>query len=123
MAGGPSDPVTRMRLSMPKDEWGVKRTCPECQTRFYDLTNDPMTCPACGAELTPDSFLPDKARAERAQAPAQPQKEETEDILETNDDVLDDDAEVDDQLLDEDDDEDNVSLDEIADVAADEDDS
>ena len=33
---------------MPKDEWGVKRLCPHCGTRFYDLQRDPMTCPNCG---------------------------------------------------------------------------
>ena len=34
---------------MPKDEWGVKRNCPTCSTRFYDLRTDPMHCPNCGA--------------------------------------------------------------------------
>ncbi len=26
-------------------EWGLKRTCLSCGARFYDLNNDPMTCP------------------------------------------------------------------------------
>lgn len=109
---------------MPKDEWGVKRTCPECQTRFYDLTNNPMTCPSCSTELTPDSFLPEKLRAEKAAAAPEPAKEETEDILETEDDVLDDgDDDVGDQLLEDDDDDDTVPLEEIADVPADDDES
>nr|MBA3527108.1 FYDLN acid domain-containing protein [Sphingomonas sp.] len=25
---------------MVKPEWGTKRTCPKCATRFYDLTKD-----------------------------------------------------------------------------------
>src|SRR3546814_3617723 len=30
---------------MVKAEWGTKRSCPKCATRFYDLTNDdPVTC-------------------------------------------------------------------------------
>ena len=33
---------------MPKEEWGVKRVCPSCSVRFYDLKKDPMLCPACG---------------------------------------------------------------------------
>ena len=41
---------------MPKEEWGTKRLCPQCNTRFYDLMNDPMTCPACGAEFTLESL-------------------------------------------------------------------
>ena len=39
---------------MPKEEWGTKRLCPQCNTRFYDLNNDPMTCPACGATSVVD---------------------------------------------------------------------
>ena len=27
---------------MPKEEWGTKRLCPQCSTRFYDLQNDPF---------------------------------------------------------------------------------
>ena len=33
---------------MPKPEWGVKRTCPSCGVRFYDLMKTPITCPSCG---------------------------------------------------------------------------
>lgn len=36
---------------MPKPEWGVKRTCTSCRTRFYDLGRDPVVCPKCGTEL------------------------------------------------------------------------
>ena len=33
-----------------KDARGTKRTCQsgECGARFYDLNNDPITCPICG---------------------------------------------------------------------------
>jgi uncharacterized protein (TIGR02300 family) len=31
-----------------KDNWGVKRLCPSCGTRFYDLNKNPATCPKCG---------------------------------------------------------------------------
>ena len=37
---------------MAKESWGVKRTCRNCATRFYDLHRDPMTCPACGHQMT-----------------------------------------------------------------------
>ncbi|WP_302183457.1 FYDLN acid domain-containing protein, partial [Salmonella enterica] len=34
---------------MVKPEWGTKRTCPKCATRFYDLEkDDPVTCINCG---------------------------------------------------------------------------
>ena len=30
---------------MVKPDWGTKRTCPKCSTRFYDLTaDDPVHC-------------------------------------------------------------------------------
>lgn len=32
---------------MTKPEWGIKRTCQECDTTFYDLKKDPITCPKC----------------------------------------------------------------------------
>lgn len=108
---------------MPKDEWGVKRVCQQCQTRFYDLTNDPMTCPSCGAVMTVDSFSSDKSRTEKAAA-ARPAKQETPEVVEA--DVLDDEEEnidVEDDLLETDEDDDNVSLEEIADVASEDDES
>ena len=109
---------------MPKDEWGVKRVCQQCQTRFYDLTNDPMTCPACGAVMTVESFSSDKSRTEKAAA--RPAKEPTPEVVSTEEDVLDSDddtIDVDDELLDTDEDDDNVSLEEIADVASEDDES
>ena len=107
---------------MPKDEWGLKRTCPECQTRFYDLNNNPMTCPSCGAELTPESFMPDKNRVEKAQAAPPPQKEDPEDIIDVEDTEIEDDESVDDTLLDDDADDDTVSLEELSDRPANDDD-
>ncbi|HET9150071.1 MAG TPA: TIGR02300 family protein [Alphaproteobacteria bacterium] len=34
---------------MSKAEWGTKRICGECGTRYYDMRRDPPTCPKCGA--------------------------------------------------------------------------
>jgi uncharacterized protein (TIGR02300 family) len=46
---------------MVKPEWGTKRTCPKCSTRFYDLGNDsPVACVACGAEFVPEPVLKSK---------------------------------------------------------------
>lgn len=100
---------------MPKEEWGTKRQCPHCATRFYDLRNDPMTCPACGNVFSAESLAHGRTRSliaekapGRAAAPA--------DLVEEED--LDEDADagdLDDDLL-EDDDDGDVSLDEIADV-------
>jgi uncharacterized protein (TIGR02300 family) len=46
---------------MVKPEWGHKRTCPKCSTRFYDLgKDDPVTCIECGAAWEPDPILKSK---------------------------------------------------------------
>jgi len=106
---------------MPKDEWGVKRVCPSCNTRFYDMQSDPMTCPSCGASFTLESLLSDRPKViEKAKAEEAPE----EAILDTDDAVLDDDSDDDiavtDDLLEEDED-DTVNLDDLADVPAEED--
>ncbi len=64
---------------MVKAEWGTKRTCPKCGTRFYDLgKEDPVTCIACGIAWDPEPVLkskqplpydePTKAAAEKPEA-------------------------------------------------------
>ena len=108
---------------MPKEEWGVKRACPKCAVRFYDLQNDPMTCPSCGAEFSVESLMDSgKSRV----ASAKEAKAKT-DVVDEADVVLDDDedevAATGDDLLDDDDDDDTVNLEEIADVAKEDDDS
>ena len=46
---------------MVKPEWGTKRTCPKCGTRFYDLNKeDPVTCIECGETWTPEPVLKSK---------------------------------------------------------------
>jgi uncharacterized protein (TIGR02300 family) len=105
--------------AMPKDEWGAKRICPNCSTRFYDLRTDPMTCPACGATFTLDSLTSVKPKPVRAEK-AKPEPVDIEDLPDIESEDNDDDDLADDILEDE---EDNVDLEEIADVAADEEDS
>jgi uncharacterized protein (TIGR02300 family) len=44
-----------------KAEWGTKRTCPKCSTRFYDLgKDDPVTCISCGGSWMPEPVLKSK---------------------------------------------------------------
>ncbi len=46
---------------MIQPEWGTKRTCPKCATRFYDLTkDDPVTCINCGTHWEPEPILKSK---------------------------------------------------------------
>ena len=46
---------------MVKPEWGTKRSCPKCGTRFYDLgKEDPVTCIQCGVAWDPEPVLKSK---------------------------------------------------------------
>ena len=46
---------------MVKAEWGTKRSCPKCGTRFYDLgKEDPVTCINCGVSWEPEPVLKSK---------------------------------------------------------------
>ena len=46
---------------MIKPEWGTKRTCPKCATRFYDLEKDePVTCINCSYAWSPEPVLKSK---------------------------------------------------------------
>ena len=102
---------------MPKEEWGTKRLCPDCNTRFYDLGRDPTTCPACGHEFTVESL---SAGRGRMLTPDKASASTKDDVIDADDDLDTDadDSAIDDDLLDDDDD-DDVSLDEIADVPSD----
>lgn len=110
---------------MPKEEWGVKRVCPKCAVRFYDLQNDPMTCPSCDATFDLASLINTRNRSVSPEKPKVAKPEPDED-LDDSVDVLDDDdvdADLDDDLLEDDDDDDTVDLEEIADVAIENDES
>ena len=44
-----------------KPEWGTKRSCPKCGTRFYDLKKEePCVCIACAYAWHPEPVLKSK---------------------------------------------------------------
>ncbi len=107
---------------MPKEEWGVKRVCPKCSVRFYDLQADPMTCPSCGASFDVASLTQQKSRSAAPEKEAKELEPVAGDDLDDAADVLDDEddtgaEDLGDDLLEEDDD-DTVNLEEIADMPA-----
>ncbi|WP_038035289.1 TIGR02300 family protein [Thermopetrobacter sp. TC1] len=63
---------------------GTKRTCPNCEARFYDLNKDPIECPKCHHTFTVEPILPSKqdheAKPEEAPAP-EPAEEVAEDVV------------------------------------------
>ena len=80
---------------MVKPEWGTKRTCPKCSTRFYDLgTEDPVHCINCGTDFVPDPVLKSKQPLAFEAAPAVKEPEKTDGDLAADDLAIDEDAEV-----------------------------
>ncbi|MBL4801848.1 MAG: TIGR02300 family protein [Emcibacter sp.] len=46
---------------MANPEWGTKRQCPKCGTRFYDLGNfEPIVCIDCEHKFKPEVILKSK---------------------------------------------------------------
>ncbi|UUL83847.1 FYDLN acid domain-containing protein [Sphingomonas sp. S1-29] len=85
---------------MIKPEWGTKRACPKCGTRFYDLgKEDPVSCIACGVTWNPEPILKSKQPLPFEAAKAAPVKEKAEDSdLGDDIDVEDDDTPADDDV-------------------------
>lgn len=54
---------------MAKPEWGTKRICPNCGTRYYDMQHDPIVCPKCQTPFDPEALL--RARRSRPAAPVE----------------------------------------------------
>lgn len=100
---------------MPKEEWGTKRLCPHCATRFYDLNNNPMTCPACGSQMTPESLK--EGRTKTLVSEKTSTDSAAPNLVDDDDDLDTDGGDLDDDLLEDDDDDGDVSLDDIADVS------
>jgi uncharacterized protein (TIGR02300 family) len=77
-----------------KLEWGLKRTCQNCSSRFYDLQKSPITCPKCGAtyEVAATSRRGRKSAAKAAEEEVLDQEVELTDADE--DTLLDEEADL-----------------------------
>lgn len=96
---------------MAKAEWGEKRQCPKCGTRFYDLgEDDPITCISCENQFQPEIILKSKTHSIELIT----DNKESEEDDET--DLLDDDA-----LLSDDDDDIELDADDNTVVLSDDD--
>ena len=89
---------------MSKAEWGLKRICPSCGTRYYDMKKNPPVCPNCSTAFDPENLM--RARRGRAAEKKAPVKDAADDVIDdlpltddTNEDALIEDAE---ELADED---------------------
>ena len=74
---------------MANPEWGSKRQCPKCGTRFYDLgNNDPIVCIDCEHKFKPEVILKSKMAPLELHT-EEPEEDAEEDLLEEtpNDDI------------------------------------
>lgn len=79
---------------MVKPEWGTKRACPKCNTRFYDLTReDPVTCITCGYAWVPEPILKSKQTTPFEQAKPVAESEADDVVVAVDEDLDIDDAE------------------------------
>ena len=106
---------------MAKEEWGTKRICPETGKRFYDLNNNPVISPYTGKAITLDKSSSEKVKSKikSAEDKKDAKFEESDELLNIDDDLIldegDESSELDDELLEEDE-QDTVPLEEITDV-------
>ena len=74
---------------MANPEWGTKRQCPKCGTRFYDLGNfEPIVCIDCEHKFKPEVILKSKM-APLKLMPAEKTEDTEEELLKevANDDI------------------------------------
>ncbi|PPD46604.1 MAG: TIGR02300 family protein [Methylocystis sp.] len=88
---------------MAKPEFGSKRQCQSCATKFYDFNKSPITCPKCGAIFQVAALSRAPARVEEEDTEVEKESvdtvsldevEESENAAETID--VDEDVEIDD---------------------------
>ena len=102
---------------MAKPEWGIKRICSSCKTKYYDLNKAPIICPSCGTEFDPDYYLKTKkSRGVLSKVSSENDNDLSSDIDNIDDIEVDSDSEVvsdDDPLL-------EINKDDQSDIAEDE---
>ncbi|MEA2987475.1 MAG: hypothetical protein QOG83_186 [Alphaproteobacteria bacterium] len=67
---------------MAKPELGTKRLCGSCNTKFYDLSKDPIVCPKCHTVLTL-AAVSSRSRPEPVARPVAPVRQEEVVVPET----------------------------------------
>lgn len=83
---------------MSKPEWGQKRLCLNCNTRFYDMCHQPITCPKCATIFDPEALVkkrrgrPPTSEIKSLPVELEVELDLTDDLepLEPSDDVLED---------------------------------
>ena len=115
MAHGSAQLVGGQTLA--KSEWGVKRTCLACATRFYDMRKNPILCPSCGVKFDVETIF----RPRRTRAPADEPVVAAVKPAAKNDEEIDKElaALADDSVVDDDDDDDDAAIEDTSNLADD----
>jgi uncharacterized protein (TIGR02300 family) len=115
---------TSMERSVARLEWGTKRICPTCGTRYYDLLREPVICPKCDTPYDPEAFLKSRRARPAASVEKEIQPVGAEDVdpdLETEEaDVVEEEEET--VVLEEAEEEDEELLEDASELGEDEDD-
>ena len=104
---------------MAKAEWGEKRQCPKCGTRFYDLgESDPISCISCEHAFNPEIILKSKTHSIELITDKKKEEAEAEDASDDDESDL-----LDDEALLSDDTDDDIDVDDNTVVLSDDDDT
>jgi uncharacterized protein (TIGR02300 family) len=72
--------------SLVKAELGLKRVCPSCAARFYDLQKRPIECPKCAFSFEPETMFKQRRPRQPEAVAAQPVAADAEDDENENED-------------------------------------
>ena len=85
---------------MAKPEWGKKRICLACNTKYYDFDKSPIICPSCGSEFDPDIYLKSRKGKNLSTKVVSEKKQNMSDDMTNIDDI---DTDTDDEVVSDDD--------------------
>ena len=85
---------------MAKPEWGKKRICLACNTKYYDFNKSPIICPSCGSEFDPDIYLKSRKGKNLSTKVVSEKKQNMSDDMTNIDDI---ETETDDEVVSDDD--------------------
>ena len=63
---------------MAKPDLGIKRVCPSCAARFYDLQKRPIECPKCAFTFEPEALVKQRRQRVEEAPPVQVKEVEAE---------------------------------------------
>ena len=63
-----------------KPEWGTKRICQSCTSKFYDFGRLPIVCPSRGTEYDPEAILKSRRGRTASREKANKEAERTREV-------------------------------------------